>query len=201
MRTLNHVLKSCLFTAVFGGLAAALPDPSAAQDGPVEFTSAPCSTLALGPGDDISHLVRIYLFQGAVQTTQYKFYADPDCTKPLYSFVFKGGVELGEPVAGLADTVEAKVTFERVLFTLDSPRGRPAADACGDGEFEVGVQRDVSDTTCLFMQPVDDCGFDFDIVQMKDGVATPGFRTANMCTPEGRPVQLQTEGARFSEQF
>jgi NAD(P)-dependent dehydrogenase (short-subunit alcohol dehydrogenase family) len=27
------------------------------------------------------------------------------------------------------------------------------------------------------------------------------FRTANMCTPEGRPTQLQTTGARFVQQF
>jgi NAD(P)-dependent dehydrogenase (short-subunit alcohol dehydrogenase family) len=34
---------------------------------------------------------------------------------------------------------------------------------------------DVSDASCLFMKPIKDCGLDFDIVQMKDGVAIPGF--------------------------
>ncbi len=177
------------------------PDTASAQDGPTEFTSAPCSSVALGPGDEISHLVRIYLFKGTEQTTQYKFFADAQCTKPLYTFVFKGTVEMGDPVEGLKDTVDAKVTFERILFTLDSPRGAAAAAGCADGRFEVGVQRDVSDATCLFMKPVAECGFDYDIVQMKEGVAIPGFRTDNMCMPAGRPTTLQSVGAVFSEQF
>jgi hypothetical protein len=48
-------------------------DRAFAQNGPAEFSSAPCSTVALGPTDEISHLQRIYLFKGTEQTTQYKF--------------------------------------------------------------------------------------------------------------------------------
>jgi hypothetical protein len=181
-------------------VASTLVLPAQAQ-GPAEFSSLPCPTLALGPTDAVSHVQRIYVFKGTEQTTQYKFFADATCTKPLYSFVFKGRVEMGQPVPALADTVEAKVTFERVLFTLDSPRGLKDAAACADGTFDLGVQRDVSDFTCMFMQPVKSCGFDYDIVRMKDGIATPGFRTANMCTPAGRPARLQAVGASFVEQF
>jgi hypothetical protein len=180
---------------------ACLGTPATAQNGPVEFSSLPCSSLALGPTDDISHVQRIYAFKGTEQTTQYKFFADEKCTKPLHSFVFKGKVEMGKPVQGLADTVEAKVTFERVLFTVDSPRGLKSADGCADGKFDVGVQRDVSEAKCFFMQPIKSCGFDYDIVRIKDGIATPGFRTANMCMPEGRPTKLQNVGASFVEQF
>jgi hypothetical protein len=189
-----HIAAPIVALTCFGSLAIA-------QDGPVEFSSLPCSSLALGPTDEVSHVQRIYAFKGTEQTTQYKFFADDKCAKPLYSFVFKGKVEMGKPVEGLADTVEAKVTFERILFTVDSPRGLKVAAQCADGNFDVGVQRDVSDATCLFMQPVEACGFDYDIVRMKDGVATPGFRTANMCTPEGRPTKLQEVGASFVEQF
>ena len=42
---------------------------------------------------------------------------------------------------------------------------------------------------------------DYEIVKIKDGVAIPGFRTENMCTPDGRPTKLQTVGAKFVEQF
>jgi hypothetical protein len=172
-----------------------------AQNGPTEFSSAPCSSVALGPTDEISHLQRIYLFKGTEQTTQYKYFADAACTKPMFSFVFKGKVELGAPVAGMTDTVEAKVTFTRTLFTVDSPRGLAGAKACADGVFDVGVQRDVSAFDCLFMKPIATCGLDYDIVRMKDGVAIPGFRTSNMCTPAGRPTKIQTVGAKFLEQF
>jgi hypothetical protein len=182
-------------------LALCLHVPAWSQNGPTEFSSAPCSSLALGPSEAVTHVQRIYLFKGRVQTTQYKFFFDDKCTQPLYSIVFKGFVDMGKPVAGLADTVEAKVTFKRVLFTLDSPRGQAAAAQCADGRFEVGVQRDVSHAHCLFMKPVKACGLDHDIVHMKDGVATPGFRTVNMCTPQGRPTKLQSVGARFVQQF
>jgi hypothetical protein len=177
------------------------PDRTLAQSGPAEFSSAPCSSLAIGPTQEISHVQRIYLFKGTEQTTQYKYFADAACTKPMYSFVFKGSVEMGKPVKGIADTTEAKVTFTRTLFTLDSPRGLIGAKSCADGKFDVGVQRDVSDATCLFMKPIKKCGFDYDIVRIKDGVAIPGFRTSNMCTPAGRPTKLQTVGAQFVEQF
>jgi hypothetical protein len=172
-----------------------------AQDGPTEFSSAPCSSLAIGPSEEISHVQRIYLFKDKIQTTQYKFFTDDKCTKPLYSFVFKGIVEMGKPVSDMADTVEAKVTFKRILFTLDSPRGANAAKQCANGKFDIGIQRDVSNAKCLFMQPVKRCGVDYDIVKIKDGIATPGFRTENMCTPAGRPKKLQSVGATFLEQF
>jgi hypothetical protein len=172
-----------------------------AQDGSSEFSSAPCSSVKLGPTDEISHLQRIYLFKKAAQTIQYKFFADDKCTRPLYSFVFKGQVEMGPPVADVPGAAQAKLSFERILFTLDSPRGAKAAAQCGDGNFEVGVQRDVSDAKCLFMPSVKSCGVDFDIVKLKDGVITPGLRTADMCSAAGRPVQLQGAGAQFVEKF
>jgi hypothetical protein len=195
------MLKTIIAVALFLGLSFLNSDRAYAQNGPAEFSSAPCSSLAIGPSEEISHVQRIYLFKGKIQTTQYKFFADGKCTKPLYSFVFKGTVEMGKPVSDMADTVEAKVTFKRILFTLDSPRGANAAKQCANGKFEIGVQRDVSNANCLFMQPVKRCGIDYDIVKIKDGIATPGFRTANMCTPAGRPSKLQSVGAQFSEQF
>ena len=173
----------------------------AQPQGPSEWTSAPCTSLALGPTQEISHLQRIYLLGADGHTTQYKFFADAQCLKPLYSFVFKGKVEMGAPAVGVADTMQARVSFERILFTLDSPRGASAAAQCADGKFTVGVQRDVSDSNCLFMKSVKSCGIDYDIVRIKDGMATPGFRTVDMCKPEGRPAQLQTIGAKFLEQF
>jgi hypothetical protein len=72
---------------------------------------------------------------------------------------------------------------------------------CADGKIDVGVRRDVSKANCLFMKPIKSCGLDYDIVKIEDGLATPGFRTSNMCTPAGRPTKIQTVGAQFAEQF
>ena len=187
-----------LLILLLGPLAAGL---SIAQPAPSEWSSAPCSTVALGPGTNLSNVQRTFFLAGKSNTIQYRFFADDKCTMGLFSIVFKGGVEIGKPVVGVEDAVEVKVGFDRVLFTLDSPRGGPAARGCGDGQFEVGVQRDVTESGCLFVKPKAACGIDYDIMKIKDGMATPGFRTANMCVPEGRPTALQSTGARFLQQF
>jgi hypothetical protein len=177
-----------------------------AQTPPVtEWSSAPCSSVALGPSQSVSHIQRIFLLAGKENTIQYKFFGDDKCVASLFTIVIKGSVELGKPVANAKDAtegaVEVKVGFDRVLFTLDSPRGAPATRACADGKFEVGVQRDVTEAGCLFIKPKATCGVDYDIMKIKDGVATPGFRTGDMCKPEGRPTTLQSVGVKLIQAF
>jgi hypothetical protein len=177
-----------------------------AQTPPVtEWSSAPCSSVALGPSQNVSHIQRIFLLAGKENTIQYKFFGDDKCVASLFTIVIKGSVELGKPVANANDAtegaVEVKVGFDRVFFTLDSPRGAPATRACADGKFEVGVQRDVTEAGCLFIKPKASCGVDYDIMKIKDGVATPGFRTGDMCKPEGRPTSLQSVGVKLIQAF
>jgi hypothetical protein len=173
-----------------------------AQTPPVtEWSSAPCSSVALGPTQNVSHIQRIFLLAGKENTIQYKFFGDDKCVASLFTIVIKGSVELGKPVANVEGAVEVKVGFDRVFFTLDSPRGTPATRACADGKFEVGVQRDVTEAGCLFIKPKASCGVDYDIMKIKDGLATPGFRTGDMCKPEGRPTSLQAIGVKLLQSF
>jgi hypothetical protein len=173
-----------------------------AQTPPVtEWSSAPCSSVALGPSQNVSHIQRSFLLAGKENTIQYKFFGDDKCVASLFTIVIKGSVELGKPVANVEGAVEVKVGFDRVFFTLDSPRGAPATRACSDGKFEVGVQRDVTEAGCLFIKPKASCGVDYDIMKIKDGVATPGFRTGDMCKPEGRPTSLQSVGVKLIQAF
>jgi hypothetical protein len=166
-----------------------------------EWSSAPCSSVALGPSQNVSHIQRIFLLAGKENTIQYKFFGDDKCVASLFTIVIKGSVELGKPIASVEGAVEVKVGFDRVFFTLDSPRGAPATRACADGKFEVGVQRDVTEAGCLFIKPKASCGVDYDIMKIKDGMATPGFRTGDMCKPEGRPTSLQSIGVKLIQAF
>ena len=194
MKKLLQFIFCVTLSAMGAGAAFAQPAPS-------EWSSAPCSTVALGPGGNLSNIQRTFYLAGKNNTIQYRFFADDKCTLGLFSVVIKGGVEIGKPVAGVEGAVDVKVDFDRVLFTLDSPRCAAAAKGCGDGNFEVGVQRDVTDSGCLFVNPKAQCGVDYDIMRIKDGMATPGFRSADMCKPEGRPTALQSIGAKFLQQF
>jgi hypothetical protein len=166
-----------------------------------EWSSAPCSSVALGPSQNVSHIQRIFLLAGKENTIQYKFFGDDKCVASLFTIVIKGSVELGKPIASVEGAVEVKVGFDRVFFTLDSPRGAPATRACADGKIEVGVQRDVTEAGCLFIKPKASCGVDYDIMKIKDGMATPGFRTGDMCKPEGRPTSLQSIGVKLIQAF
>jgi hypothetical protein len=198
------MMKSGFFTAILAILLLSnvfYQTRAVAQDGPSEWSSAPCSSLAIGPGDEISHLQRIFLLGKLDYTIQYKYFSDPQCKLPLYSLIFKGTSDTTGVSKTIADTLDVTVNLDRVLFTLDSPRGAKAAVACGDGKFEVGVQRDVTSSGCLHIKPKSVCGYDYEIVKIKDGVAIPGFRNADMCTLQGRPTKLQSLGATFVEQF
>lgn len=187
---LMSLLASCLVAG-----------PASAAAATTEWSSAPCSSVALGPGDAISHLQRIFLLGEPQYTIQYKFFADDQCLLPMYSVVLKGAARTTGPSATVADAIEVTVAIERLLFTLDSPRGAQGALACADGKFEVGVQRDVSEHACLHFQPRASCGVDYELVRIKDGSLTPGFRNANMCQPSGRPVRPQSDGVRLIGNF
>jgi hypothetical protein len=193
----KKILQSLLFS-LLGAMASGY---AIAQSAPSEWSSAPCSTVALGPGANLSNIQRTFFLAGKSNTIQYRFFADDKCTMGLFSIVLKGAIELGKPVTGVDGAVEVKVDLDRVLFTLDSVRASAIAKGCGDGQFEVGVQKDVTASGCLFMKPKASCGVDYDIMKIKDGMATPGFRTADMCKPEGRPTSLQSVGVRFLQQF
>ncbi|MES2017504.1 MAG: hypothetical protein V4484_13505 [Pseudomonadota bacterium] len=177
------------------------PSHAAPQNSVSEWSSGACSSVAIGPGDELSHLQRVYLVGQPGLSIQHKYYADALCKLPLYTLVIQGRAEPAGEGRDYADHVAVKVTLDRVLFTLDSPRGATLAKSCADGVFEVGVQRDVSDSACLFMKPKARCGTDFDIVKIKDGVMTTGFRTADMCSAQGLPTRLQSAGAAYVEQF
>jgi hypothetical protein len=175
--------------------------PTSAKDASpsalTQWSSAPCTSLALGPGKEISHLRRLYLLRGDTHVTRYHFFIDTKCTLPLFSFHLSGRALLGSKVSSLIDTREVNVYFDRVLFTADAPEAIALASQCADGKFEVGVQRDVTETGCLFLKPKAQCGIDHDLVQIRKGVLTPGFRTGDMCKPAGRPTRLQSIGARL----
>jgi hypothetical protein len=173
--------------------AVADPSPPALT----QWSSAPCTSLALGPGKEISHIRRIYLLRGETHITRYHFFTDAKCIRPFFSFHLSGRALLGREVSRLVDTREAEVYFDRVLFTADAPEAIALASQCADGKFEVGVQRDVTETGCLFLKPKAQCGIDHDLVQIRKGILTPGFRTVDMCTPEGRPTRLQSIGAQL----
>jgi Adenomatosis polyposis coli down-regulated 1 len=184
---------AAVLTSLVSLASAAQADDSA----PLHFRSATCETLALIPGEPLSHVIRDFLIYPKLgrHNVVYHYFDDAECKKPLMTFNADGRVKSGDAVANIPGATKTDVYFDRVLVTAESPKGVSQVEKCGKGNWEVGVQQDVTETGCLLIYPKAGCGVDMDIVKVADGVLTPGVRTENMCTEAGRPTELQSSGA------
>ncbi|MEO5730153.1 MAG: hypothetical protein ABI134_20110, partial [Byssovorax sp.] len=63
---------------------------------------------------------------------------------------------------------------------------------CGEGPYTLGEPVVTSKTGCLFLKPITACPADYDITKIEDDRFYNGVRTADMCTPAGRPTALNT---------
>ena len=56
------------------------------------YRTATCDVLALGPGQETSNIVRDYLVTPSRHSTRYRFFADSDCRRPLFTFQLSGRI-------------------------------------------------------------------------------------------------------------
>lgn len=191
-----------LISALALAFAHAQPQPSnkpvkstKAAVEPLHYRSVSCDVTALGPGPEISNFIRDYLVYPDRHSTRYSFFADPDCRSPLFTFQLSGrSVDRG-PSAVVSGARSVDAYFDRVLLTVENRAALPLIAGCGRRAWEVGVQQDITKTGCLFLKPRASCGLDHDLLQIDDKSMVPGFRTLNMCKPEGRPTRLQSAPA------
>lgn len=123
------------------------------------------------------------------------FFGDASCMVPLFTARIEGPYRLGTLIASGA--TEADLYFQRLRFTaLNEQAARVLNDlGCGDGNFQVGVEQDTSETGCVF-PPTHEYPLEYDIVQMKDGLLYFGERPEknNMNRVENRPKIVNAFG-------
>lgn len=159
-----------------------------------EWDSGPCSRLVSGPGDDARFMRRRYLFTETAYSVRYTYFADEGCVRPLFTAHLSGRYALGETPAATPTARAADVYLDRVLLTVEAPELLPRVEGCGSRPWEVGVQQDVTEKGCLGFKPKAQCGVDHDLSSIAGGVFHGGFRTADTCTPAGRPTRVQSTG-------
>lgn len=123
----------------------------------------------------------------------YTVYGDDACTFRLASFTIDDEQHIGDPVPTVGEDVweldlpyvgiSATAWAEDFVSTLEQA-------GCGSGAIEVGTAFDISETGCFFFQPIEDCPGDYDIFRIEGDVYTNGVRETDMCTPAGRPSEL-----------
>ncbi len=124
----------------------------------------------------------------------YTVFADPACTTKFLSIGNENRRTVGKPVAGVAGAFELDVAFQKLFAVAHSPAAAAQlrSASCGTGDFVVDQEKDVSQTGCLFFQPISACGFDYDIVKMDGDKLYNGVRSGDQCVVAGRPKALNT---------
>ncbi|MEZ4307488.1 MAG: hypothetical protein R3F14_05510 [Polyangiaceae bacterium] len=130
---------------------------------------------------------------GETGTFRYGMYADEGCTVPLVDFILESKQEVGAALPDIGDDVyELNVYYKKLTATphVDGYAQALQGAGCGTGPYAVGTPVDFSDTGCFFFKPIAACEADYDIMKIDADRFYNGVRTADMCTPDGRPTQL-----------
>jgi len=90
---------------------------------------------------------------------------------------------LGKPVPGLANAVEGD--FERGSLHLTAHAAPMVAmfngAACGRGDWQIGIEQEVTAGGCAFIPPRSSCPKEFDIVAFDGRALSFGDRSGNLC--------------------
>lgn len=112
-------------------------------------------------------------------------FADEARTMPLFTLELTGPYEITGASEVLAGAYNGTFFFDEKHFT---PHVDPALLGLGDCGLSVEVRSDITDLECAWLESVEHCPADYDLVSIEGNVLFPGQRTADMCSPEGRPT-------------
>ena len=113
-------------------------------------------------------------------------FADMERTIPLFTLEFEGPYEITEESSVIPGSYNGTFSFSEKYFTTFID---PALLGLSDCDLEIGVRKDVSDMDCGWLESVTHCPADYDLITVEGTVLTPGKRTEDMCSPEGRPTE------------
>lgn len=154
-----------------------------------------CESQDLGNGQT-TFFKRTYRFTESDWSVVRTIYADGQCGRALLTWRLAGKYVLGNVAKGIPDAREGNFGFASFMITVDDEAGLPVVKGCGLKPWRVGVQQDVGKTGCAVIKPLAKCPVDHDLAAIRKGVLYPGQRTPDMCSPAGRPVELQKVGAK-----
>ena len=113
-------------------------------------------------------------------------FADEEKTIPLFNLMFEGPYEITEASNTVSDAYNGAFSFTRKIITVFADPAMLGLSGCG---IIINEPFDYSDTGCAWLESVEHCNSDYDLVSYENDTLTPGRRTDNMCEEEGRPTE------------
>ncbi len=113
-------------------------------------------------------------------------YADEQRTTPILKLEFEGPYEIGEESSVLAGAYNGTFSFSKKTMTsyID-----PVMLGLGECGIRINEAFDFSEVDCVWLESIEHCPSDFDLISFENDVLTPGKRTDNMCEENGRPIE------------
>jgi hypothetical protein len=119
-----------------------------------------------------------------------KVFGDANATFPLFELDYEGPYEITAQSRVVPNAFEGRFAFEKKYLTLRTSNFQIIQSLgfvpCG---LEVGVKTDISSSGCSFVESVEECHADYDLISLENNILYPGKRTDDMCEPEGRPIE------------
>ncbi len=141
-------------------------------------------------------LSRYYVNDRSGGQVRISFFGDGECQVPTYSLLIAFTIELGLPSTTQPNTREAFASIDRLLLNPSSEASLQLLSACGAEA--VGQNYDITETGCapIRLQSRAECPGEYELFRVEPGISiAPGFRTPNLCVPEGRPTRTQDDAA------
>jgi len=142
------------------------------------------------PDGSITYIVREFSFPGGEDWSMtFTGFGDEQGTFKLFSGRMVGTYQLGEESADVEGATKAVFGFDQKFFTVAF---QDIADMFngGEGDWQVGVEKDITETGCMFVPSVAQAGAEYDIVKIVDGQLFFGDRSTDLFSEANRPTKL-----------
>ncbi len=117
-------------------------------------------------------------------------YGDSLQTFPLFRLEYEGPYIFTEQSTVLPGSYNGTFSYTKKYLTL---LGTDASIVTALGftpcNLTVNVKTDVSESGCSFVESIEDCPADYDLISLENGFLIPGKRTPDMCEATGRPTE------------
>lgn len=123
-------------------------------------------------------------------------YADAECSTPVMTAVLRGVYEPPTPSTRVPGTYEVtfRFSYKGVVAHDAALLTRLNTGLCGNRQWTLGVEQDVTSTGCLSIESVSACPQEYDLVSTDGERLSLGERPPpgeNICTEERRPQRLR----------
>ena len=140
------------------------------------------------------YLQRRFEFDAPEWRLQARTFADAQCTAALLVVTVGGEFMVETPSTAVPGAHHVRFSHAELSVQARSEQVLPVLEAarCGSVPWQQSVSQDVSTSGCLFLPSVTECPAEYDLVKVDGQRLYFGRRASDLCSPERRPMALET---------